>query len=93
MGASAPSAPRWCTLASRARCDGESLNAVSFIPSGPKMLSWKYRSSFWPLAASTILPAQSMLIPYSQRSPGSKSRGVVNAAFVQVMMPGVPVAS
>ncbi len=56
------------------------------------MLSWKYRSSFWPLTASTIFPAQSMPMPYSHRSPGSKSRGVVNAAFVQVVIPGVPVA-
>ena len=30
-----------------------------------------------------------MLIPYSQRSPGSKSSGVVSAAFVHVVMPGV----
>ncbi len=56
------------------------------------MCSWKYRSSFWPLAASTILPAQSMLMPYSQRSPGSNRSGVVSAALAQVVMPGVPVA-
>ena len=74
-------------------CDAESLNAVSFIPSGPVMCSWKYRSSFWPLAASTILPAQSMLMPYSQRSPGSNRSGVVSAALAQVVMPGVPVVS
>ena len=33
-----------------------------------------------------------MLIPYSHRSPGSNIRGVVNAAFVQLVIPGVPVA-
>ena len=33
-----------------------------------------------------------MLMPYSQPSPGSKSRGVVSAAFVHVVMPGVFVA-
>ena len=32
-------------------------------------------------------------MPYCHRSPGSKSSGVVSAAFVQVVMPGVPVAS
>ena len=65
---------------------------MSFMPSGPRMFCCKYASSFWPEAASTILPAQSMLIPYSQRSPGSKSSGVVSAAFVHVVMPGVLVA-
>ena len=67
------------------------MNEVSFMPSGPKMFSWKYRSSLWPLTASTILPAQSMLIPYSHRSPGSNINGVVKAAFLHVMIPGVPV--
>jgi len=33
-----------------------------------------------------------MLMPYSHRSPASNSSGVVRAAFVQVVMPGVPVA-
>jgi len=33
-----------------------------------------------------------MLIPYSHRSPGSNNKGVVSAAFVQVVMPGVLVA-
>ena len=41
IGASAPFSSRWCTVASRARCDGEILNDVSFMPSGPKMLSSK----------------------------------------------------
>ena len=93
IGASAPLSSRWCTLASRARCEGERLNDVSFIPSGPSTFCCKYASSFWPEAASTILPAQSMLMPYSHRSPGSKSSGVVSAAFVQVVMPGVFVAA
>ena len=61
------------------------------MPRGPKMFSRKYRSSFWPPAASTILPTQSMLIPYSHRSPGSNISGVVSALFVQVVTPGVPV--
>ena len=30
-----------------------------------------------------------MLIPYSQRSPGSNSKGVVSAALAQVVIPGV----
>ena len=34
-----------------------------------------------------------MLMPYSQPSPGSKSSGVVSAALVQVVMPGVFVAA
>src|SRR6478736_7429496 len=29
-----------------------------------------------------------MLMPYSQRSPGSNASGVVRAAFLQLMMPG-----
>ena len=62
------------------------------MPRGWKIFSRKYWSSFAPLAFSTILPAQSMLIPYSHRSPGSNINGVVKAAFVHVIMPGVPVA-
>ena len=39
---------------------------------------------------STTWPAQSMLDPYSQRSPGSKSSGVVIDAREQVMTLGWP---
>ena len=65
---------------------------MSFIPSGPRTFCCKYASSFCPEAASTILPTQSILMPYSQPSPGSKSSGVVSAAFVHVVIPGVFVA-
>jgi hypothetical protein len=34
-----------------------------------------------------------MLMPYSQRSPGSNSSGVVSAWSLQVTTPGMPVAS
>ena len=39
------------------------------------------------------LPTQSMLMPYSQRSPGSKASGRVSALFSQVVMPGMPACS
>jgi hypothetical protein len=89
IGASVPLSSRWWTLARRARCPAESLNDVSFMPSGPSTFCCKYASSFWPDTFSTILPTQSMLMPYSQPSPGSNSSGVVSAAFVHVVMPGV----
>ncbi len=47
----------------------------------------------WPLTASTMRAAQSMLMPYSQRSPGSNTSGCSIAARLQLMMPGVPVAA
>ncbi|MGH7410536.1 MAG: S1C family serine protease [Candidatus Methylomirabilis sp.] len=40
-----------------------------------------------------ILPAQSMPLPYSQRSPGSNNTGVINAAFPQLKILGAPVTS
>jgi hypothetical protein len=46
-----------------------------------------------PLTASTALPTQSMLMPYSQRSPGSDASGMVSALFSQVVMPGMPARS
>jgi len=63
------------------------------MPSGPRMLSRMYWPSRCPLTASTILPAQSMLMPYSQRSPGSNSRGRFSALSWQLMMPGTSIAS
>ena len=54
-----------------------------------ELFRWAQKSSLWPLTASTILPIQSMLIPYSHRSPGSNRSGVVKAAFAHVVMPGV----
>ena len=52
-----------------------------------------YRPSFSPDTASIALPTQSMLMPYSQRLPGSNSKGIVSAAFVQEMIPGIFVFS
>jgi len=66
---------------------------VSDIPSGANRLSRKYASSRLPLTASTALPTKSILVPYSQRVPGSVMMGVFSAAFWQVMIPGVPVFS
>lgn len=42
--------------------------------------------------ASIALPTKSILMPYSQRVPGSLASGVVSAAFLQVVIAGVPVA-
>ena len=60
------------------------------MPSGAKILSRKYASSGWPLVASTRRPTQSMLMPYSQRSPGSKISGVRMDATLPVAREGMP---
>jgi hypothetical protein len=68
-------------------------NAVLSMPSGSSRLSVRYAPSFWPLTATTIFPAQSMSMPYSQRSPGSNSSGSVSALFLQPVTLGIPSAA
>ena len=63
------------------------------MPSGSNKLSFMYAPSVWPLTASTILPAQSMLMPYSQRSPGSNNSGSVSALFLHSVTLGMPNAA
>jgi hypothetical protein len=62
-------------------------NPVSRMASGSKMLSRMYLES-WPLTVSTMRPAQSMLMPYSQRSPGSNAGGAFSAASLPDMIVG-----
>src|ERR1700730_14691169 len=63
IGSSAQPGWRACMPTSRARALSLSLNAVSFMPSGPNRFSPKYVPSVWPLTRSTALPIQSMLMP------------------------------
>ena len=69
---------------------GRDLERRLSMPSGPNRFSLKYSPSFLPLTVSTILPAKSMLIPYSQRSPGSNINGIFKESFLQAPMPGSP---
>ena len=46
------------------------------------MLRRMYSPRRMPLTASTIFPAQSMPMPYSQRSPGSNRSGMRSATFL-----------
>ena len=52
IGVIEPSALRACTVPSEARSAWLGENEVLVIPSGPKMLSWRYLSIAWPLTAS-----------------------------------------
>ena len=74
IGLTLPSASRWCMRARRARIDGVIVKAVLVMPSGAKMRSCMNSPSRLPVIPSTTWPAQSMLQPYSQSSPGSNSK-------------------
>jgi hypothetical protein len=61
---------------------------MSWMPSGSKIRRWKTSPRRLPVMLSITCPAQSMLVPYSQRSPGSNSNGVISAALDAVMTLG-----
>src|SRR4051812_11890850 len=61
------------------------------IPSGWRMCSSKYASSFAPLTASTTSPSQSVLVPYSTFVPESATSGAVNASALPERVLPVPV--
>ena len=62
------------------------------MPSGPKILSRKYVLER--LAAERLdeTPVHSMLMPYSQRAPGSNTSGWRRDATLPVARLGIPVA-
>ncbi len=66
--------------------------ALSRMPSGAKISSRIQSPSFRPLAISSIRPAQSMPMPYSQREPGSNISGERSMASLQVLLAGMPSA-
>jgi hypothetical protein len=49
-------------------------------------------SSAWPLTVSMRRPVHSMLMPYSQRAPGSNTSGWRKDATLPVARLGIPVA-
>ena len=73
----------------RAFIDSVMVNAMSVIPSGPKMCSFIAWPRRWPRCCSTMRPSQSMLTPYVQRAPGSCSSTVRIDANVHEMTLGM----
>jgi hypothetical protein len=55
------------------------------------MFSSTKSASDAPLTASTTRPSQSVLMPYSKRSPGSKSSGDLNTSALPGRTFGTPV--
>ncbi len=74
----------------RDRMSGVSTKPLLVMPNGSKIRSCITWPSRWPVTASTTWPAQSMLLPYSHRSPGSNSRGVLSDALLAVRTLGCP---
>ena len=64
---------------------------MSSIPSGPVTPSLMTTSSVVPATASTTRPSQSVLIPYSNRVPGSATSGARKAAMSPGTTLGRPV--
>ena len=69
---------------------GVRVKALLAMPSGAKIRSRITSPSRLPVMPSTTWPAQSMLLPYSQSSPGSNRSGDLSAAFEEVMTLGWP---
>lgn len=87
---SLPSAARSWIVTRRVFIESLIVNAMSLMPSGPKMRSFMTSPRRWPpRCCSTILPSQSMLTPYVQRSPGSCSSTVLIEALVQLTTVGM----
>ena len=86
-GATDPSGCRRCIPARRSRIASFTVNAVSAMPSGSKTRSRMTSPRRRPVIPSTTCPSQSMLLPYSQRSPGSNSSGVMSDRRVAVAVP------
>ena len=91
--ASPPSGVRACTGIIVARSSGVAAKLVFFMPSGVKRWSARYASRVCPDTASTTRPSQSLLMPYSQRVPGSVCNGVASDVRRPLSTLGVPVTS
>ena len=91
--ASPPSGVRACTGIIAARSSAVAVKLVFFIPSGVKRWSARYVSRVCRDTASTTRPSQSLLMPYSQRVPGSDCSGVASDVRSPLSTLGVPVTS
>ena len=88
----APSSPCTWTMTTLSCRAASRANIVSLMPSGVVMLSRITTSRVVPATDSTTFPSQSVLMPYSNRSPGCEVMGALNASADPGTTLGMPVA-